>query len=87
IVATRLAAEGIPIRHGDNILIANDAEKFVHFVSILLEERPLMETIGKHAANFARNRFDNRKIIGRLTDFYKKQINAKKKKAAEKKKS
>lgn len=75
IVSTPIGAEGIEITPNKNILIASDADEFVHAVSQLIENNDLFEEIGKNAIEFIHEKFDNLEAAGKLIDFYK--LNAK----------
>ena len=77
IVATTLGAEGIGVRHGDNIFLADTPADFAERLSALIEHRNLCETIGARAAEFIRKRFDNDQLVRGLLDFYAKQVKAK----------
>ncbi|RMG61560.1 MAG: glycosyltransferase [Bacteroidetes bacterium] len=74
IVATTLAAEGIGVRHGDNIFLADTPRDFAERLSALIEHRNLCETIGTRAAEFIQQRFDNDRLVGGLLQFYEKQV-------------
>lgn len=84
IVATKMAAEGIGGKHGDNILLADNPQSFGDYVSVLLEKRSLYKTIGEHAREFAERRYNNDIIIDRLVSFYGKQLASKRKPKEEK---
>ena len=46
VVSTTLGAEGLPARHGDNILLADDAPSFTAAISHLLDSAADRERIG-----------------------------------------
>lgn len=77
VVATPQAAEGIGLKHGDQALIASDAGAFASHLHALIEHRSLADTLGAHAAAFARSRLENRALAGKLAAFYDQQIAAK----------
>ena len=74
IVATTMAAEGMGVRHNENILIADTPKRFINAISVLIEKRSMVDTIGFHARQFCERRFDNDNIVGRLLNFYKGQL-------------
>lgn len=47
VVSTQIGAEGLPARHGENMLIANDARGFAEAVSQLLTAPDLRRKLGK----------------------------------------
>jgi len=51
-VITPMANEGIGAKHSENILIADDPEKFAHHVLDLLDDSKLRESIGSNARKF-----------------------------------
>ncbi|QIA07560.1 glycosyltransferase family 4 protein [Draconibacterium halophilum] len=74
IVSTSIGAEGIDITDGENVLVANDSNGFVHAVFSLIEDRNLFERIGKNATLFIQQNFDNLAITKKLIEFYKQNI-------------
>lgn len=53
IVSTDIGAEGLAVRHGEHLLIANDPLEFAHAVNRLLREPELRIRLGKAARAFA----------------------------------
>jgi glycosyltransferase involved in cell wall biosynthesis len=49
IVSTTIGAEGLPVKHGENILLADDAESFAKCVVELLKDRVSRESMGAAA--------------------------------------
>lgn len=47
VVSTRVGAEGLPARHGGNLLLADDASDFAESVSSVLESAELREKLGR----------------------------------------
>ncbi|OFX61446.1 MAG: hypothetical protein A2066_00505 [Bacteroidetes bacterium GWB2_41_8] len=74
IVTTDIGTEGIPTIDGNNIMIANDADKFVESINRLINDRELFDQIGKNAIGFIQEKFDNLSQAGALIEFYKNQI-------------
>ena len=84
IVATRMAAEGLRVKHGDNILIADDPKDFADCVSVLIEKRSFYDTIASHAQAHVQKNFENDVLIDRLLGVYEKGIREKRQKKEEK---
>ena len=80
IVATTMAAEGLKIRHGNHLLIADEPNAFADCISMLIEKPGMLEVIGRHARQYSRSAFDNHTIIEKLLAFYQKLIEERKKK-------
>ena len=74
IVATSMAAEGLGIRHGDSILLADNPQRFADCISVLIEKRSFYDTIGEHAQKMVNIRFDNDVLIDRLLGVYEKEL-------------
>jgi len=74
IVATSLAAEGIPVQHAYDIMIADEPDAFINQLSTLLENPNMAEVIGEHAAELINKRFNNDKIVGKLLKFYDQNV-------------
>ena len=70
IVATSIAVEGINVKHGEHLLIANTPSEFINSISILLEKPSLGRTMGNHGAKLVEQSFDYHKLVKNLTDFY-----------------
>lgn len=72
IVATRVAAEGIPAKHGEHMLLCDDSdhEAFINHVAMLIEDKGYGELLGRNAEAFSRARYDNRLLAHKLTGFY-----------------
>ncbi|MEM6262822.1 MAG: glycosyltransferase family 4 protein [Bacteroidota bacterium] len=74
IVATSIAAEGIPAQHGDHLLIADDPDAYFNCVATLLEEPNQAIAMGKHGKSFVLKQFDNQAQIQDLLGFYEKEF-------------
>jgi polysaccharide biosynthesis protein PslH len=79
IVATTMAAEGLKVRHGNHLMIADSPGDFLDCISVLIENRGMIEIIGRHASKYSRIVFDNHAIIEKLLVFYQKLIDARRK--------
>lgn len=71
IISTKLGAEGIHYEDNKNILIANTPEEFVDQIEKCIKSKKLCETIGFNARKLIEKKYDNKKIIQNLVDFYK----------------
>ena len=57
IVATSIGAEGLPVRHGEHLLIADTPTDFAAAVTRLLRDPPYATALGRRAAELVRSRF------------------------------
>jgi glycosyltransferase involved in cell wall biosynthesis len=74
IVSTPVGAEGISVTHGENILIADTAEKFITALDQLLSNEKQCNDIGAKAVSFIKKNFDNLAIASSLIKFYEEQL-------------
>jgi polysaccharide biosynthesis protein PslH len=74
VIASSVAVSGIPVENEINILLADDSERFVHYIEKLVIDRDFAMIIGSNARQFAHNNYENRKISEDLLDFYKKSL-------------
>lgn len=72
IVATSIAAKGIPAKNQENILIADTPEDFVTCIEKLITDSPFKIQMAKNARDFALANYNNFDIAAELTTFYKK---------------
>lgn len=75
IVSTNIGAEGIDYTNQQNIIIADSPKEFSQAVIRLLnndEERLKLQT---HAAQFAKENFNNGKVVSKLIQFYTHLLN------------
>jgi polysaccharide biosynthesis protein PslH len=71
IIATTIAAEGLGVSDGENILIANKAEDFVKQIERCLNDTEFKNRIGRNANRFALENFQNKRIFEKLTAHYR----------------
>lgn len=74
IVTTSIGAEGIPVKHLENIVIEDTAKGFINRIDQLIHDPHLFKSIGSHASRFIHRHFDNLKICDSLSAFYKKNL-------------
>jgi glycosyltransferase involved in cell wall biosynthesis len=74
VITTTIGAEGIDIKHSENILIADSADDFKKEIENLLENKSFFTKIGENARSFVIDKMDNRKITASLSEFYKKYL-------------
>jgi polysaccharide biosynthesis protein PslH len=74
IISTKIGAEGIDYKNGENILIANNAEEFTASISKLFVDEEYFKTIGRNARKLAEEKFDNKVLTKQLVDFYKRTL-------------
>ena len=72
VVATPVAAEGLPAEDHRELLIGNDAVSFSDALISALSDPGLRASMGARARELARDRFDNLKQTSLLLEFYKK---------------
>jgi polysaccharide biosynthesis protein PslH len=58
VVSTTLGAEGIPVAHGINILIADDPENFAHEIIKVISNPDFAETIAENLHTLIKERYD-----------------------------
>ncbi len=74
ILSTPLGAEGLPVTHGSDILLADNPETFIDHLSQLVRNQDLCLSLGNNARAFVARHFDNQTICGRLADFYQQNL-------------
>jgi glycosyltransferase involved in cell wall biosynthesis len=57
VVSTRIGAEGLPVSHGEQILLADSPEDFAREIGRLFEQPQLRECIGQNGFEFVRDNF------------------------------
>jgi glycosyltransferase involved in cell wall biosynthesis len=70
IVSTTIGAEGIAVRDGDNILIADTAEAFAQAVIRLLQEPTLGEWLRENGRRWVEERYNWRQVYARWDEVY-----------------
>lgn len=74
IVSTSIGAEGIPVTHNENIIIADTPEEFAKAIKNLSSNQELKTRIGNNARKFIEDNFENTKLISELLKFYESLV-------------
>jgi polysaccharide biosynthesis protein PslH len=72
IISTTLGAEGIAVRHRENILLADDPAGFVSMISECMNDRAFSNRIGLNARELIEKEYNRNLIIQKLLRFYQK---------------
>ncbi|MFH2143917.1 MAG: glycosyltransferase family 4 protein [Bacteroidota bacterium] len=75
IITTTIGMEGIDAEHGKNIFVANEPLDFLNEIKNIIHNPELINRVGKNAAMFIYDNFDNSKITKGLLDFFSKNLN------------
>jgi glycosyltransferase involved in cell wall biosynthesis len=75
IISTTIGAEGIPVTHFENIIIADTPEQFADAINLLSENKELKQKLKKNARTFIQTYFDNKILVNQLLNFYKDLCN------------
>jgi glycosyltransferase involved in cell wall biosynthesis len=68
IVTTSVGAEGLPVRHGEHLLIADTPSAFADAVTGLLRDPQYAATLGARAAELVRSQFGWHRAAERFAD-------------------
>ena len=71
IISTKIGAEGIDYKEGENLLIANTPIEFKEKIKWLKNNPDKIKEIGNNAKNYVRDQYDNLQISKNLVQFYK----------------
>ncbi len=71
IAAMDTGGTGDIIVNGETGLLAADPEAFASAIARLVADRPFAEALGARAAAFVRDRFDARRVVGRVEALYR----------------
>lgn len=74
IVTTSIGCEGIDAENGKHIFIADDPVRYSNYIITLLENKDLMLKIGREAAEFVFQNYDNHLINEKLINFYNQHL-------------
>jgi glycosyltransferase involved in cell wall biosynthesis len=70
IIATSIAAEGIPVIDGKHLLIADTPEEMMFQIGRCLTDTVLVSEISKNAVIFAQEQFSRKRLTEKLISFY-----------------
>ncbi len=70
IISTSIGAEGIAYEDKLNLIIADTEKEFEQAIEHCVTNKTFSEAIGKNARTLIENKYDNRKICERLSEFY-----------------
>jgi glycosyltransferase involved in cell wall biosynthesis len=70
IIATSIAAEGIPVTNGKHLLIADTPEEMMFQIGRCLTDAVLVSEISKNAVIFAQEQFSRKRLTEKLLSFY-----------------
>jgi glycosyltransferase involved in cell wall biosynthesis len=70
VVSTSVGAEGIGAVHGENLLIANDAESFAHCLVRVMQERALAQRLSENGRAAVEMHYDWRKVYKAWDQIY-----------------
>lgn len=74
VISTAKGAEGIGLKDGNDIIIADDTEAFISAVGKMQSDENEYLQITKNAIRFVREKLNNDSISSRLSEFYKSQL-------------
>lgn len=75
IVSTSIGAEGIPVTHNENILIANTADEFAKAIHDLTTNPELKQKLEKNSRAFIASQFNNSVLVADVLKFYQSLLN------------
>ena len=70
VVSTSIGAEGLDVRDGENIILADDPSEFAEKVNLLLENRELRDKLGRNGLRLVDSHYDWSAIASRLGNLY-----------------
>jgi sugar transferase (PEP-CTERM/EpsH1 system associated) len=74
LVSTSIGCEGIDVRHGEHLIVADTPETFAQSVSTLLDDRTKRRTLGGAARTLVEQRYAWRVVGCQLLDAYRKAM-------------
>jgi len=73
-VSTSIGCEGLDVRHGRDLLVADDASSFADAVTLLLEDRELGASLGRSGRELVRNEYGWESAVRRLEALHRAVI-------------
>lgn len=74
VISTSIGAEGIEYTDKKNLFIANSAKEWIEILTLLTENRKLLESVAKEGKILARAHHDIHVLGNKLIETYKKQL-------------
>ncbi len=71
VISSKIGAEGINYKDGENILIANNIDEYKKIINKLIEQPQIINDIGSKAREFVNSYYNNKLITEKLIQFYK----------------
>src|SRR5262249_31934437 len=68
VVSTRVGVEGLPVRDGDNVVLADQPDDFANAVARLLKDRAERDRIGHNARAYIGNKWSWRRAASVFAD-------------------
>lgn len=78
VVATAIAKEGLPVKDGKDILVADSPEAFAQAVVTVLRDNNLRQRLGANGQSIVRELYDWKKIVDQLEKTYIKVVTVQK---------
>ena len=69
-VSTALGCEGIDVRHGEHLLIADEPQQFADAVLRLIDDRPLAARLGSEGRALIMRQYTWNTVVEQLELFY-----------------
>ncbi|HEU4686135.1 MAG TPA: glycosyltransferase [Nitrospira sp.] len=74
VVTTSIGAEGLPVKHGEDVLVADKPEEFAASIIALLKDQVFARQLGLRAAEIVRSRFGWKEAADRFTDVCQRAV-------------
>jgi glycosyltransferase involved in cell wall biosynthesis len=74
VVSTTLGAEGLPVRHGDNIILADDPADFARQVVALLADPARREKLGRAARKLVEENYGWPAVVARFDEIMQSMV-------------
>lgn len=70
VIATTIAAEGLGLSNGENVLIADSADGFAQQLNRCISNVDFAQQVGKSAYHYVRKNYSNQSVIEQLLHYY-----------------
>jgi glycosyltransferase involved in cell wall biosynthesis len=74
VVSTSIGAEGLAVKNGEHLLIADDAESFAEAVTTILNNKELAQNLGLRGRELVRQEYSWQVVEKRLLDVYESHL-------------